>query len=303
MRYIEFNGDKISKLSMGTVQFGLDYGVANSIGKPTQKSVNEIVEYVYNNGGVNCLDTAQAYGNSEKVLGESITNKEDLFVISKLKSNLFEENLQINIDNSLKNLKIKKLYALLLHDSELLYRWGDKHTSLVRNLVATDKIEYFGVSIYNEEDFNLALKNENIKIIQIPFNIFDQRAVTKRWLKRSKEKNKLIFIRSIFLQGLFFMNLDALEGSLMEARKYLDKFNQVKNSLKLSTVELAMSYVDSVADGSILLFGCDTLEQAKENIELYNRLPKLDKETIITIENEFRDIEESITNPTLWKLK
>ena len=302
MRYIEFHGDKISKLSMGTVQFGLDYGVANSIGKPTQKSVNDIVEYVYNNG-VNCLDTAQAYGDSEKVLGESITNKENLFIISKLKSNLFEENLQINIDISLKNLKIKKLYALLLHDSELLYRWEDNHTSLVQNLISRNKIDYFGVSIYSDEDFNLALNNENIKIIQIPFNLFDQRAVHNNWLKLAKEKNKLIFIRSIFLQGLFFMDLDALEGNLIDARKYLEKLHQLKNSLNLSTVELAMSYVDNVADSSILLFGCDTLAQAKENIELYNRLPKLDKETIGTIEYEFQDIQESITNPTLWKLK
>ena len=302
MRYIEFHGDKISKLSMGTVQFGLDYGVANSIGKPTQKSVNDIVEYVYNNG-VNCLDTAQAYGDSEKVLGESITNKENLFIISKLKSNLFEENLQINIDISLKNLKIKKLYALLLHDSELLYRWEDNHTSLVQNLISRNKIDYFGVSIYSDEDFNLALNNENIKIIQIPFNLFDQRAVHNNWLKLAKEKNKLIFIRSIFLQGLFFMDLDALEGNLIDARKYLEKLHQLKNSLNLSTVELAMSYVDNVADSSILLFGCDTLAQAKENIELYNRLPKLDKETIGTIEYEFQDIKESITNPTLWKLK
>jgi len=302
LRYIEFHGDKISKLSMGTVQFGLDYGVANSIGKPTQKSVNDIVEYVYNNG-VNCLDTAQAYGDSEKVLGESITNKENLFIISKLKSNLFEENLQINIDISLKNLKIKKLYALLLHDSELLYRWEDNHTSLVQNLISRNKIDYFGVSIYSDEDFNLALNNENIKIIQIPFNLFDQRAVHNNWLKLAKEKNKLIFIRSIFLQGLFFMDLDALEGNLIDARKYLEKLHQLKNSLNLSTVELAMSYVDNVADSSILLFGCDTLAQAKENIELYNRLPKLDKETIGTIEYEFQDIQESITNPTLWKLK
>jgi len=302
LRYIEFHGDKISKLSMGTVQFGLDYGVANSIGKPTQKSVNDIVEYVYNNG-VNCLDTAQAYGDSEKVLGESITNKENLFIISKLKSNLFEENLQINIDSSLKNLKIKKLYALLLHDSELLYRWEDNHTSLVQKLISKNKIDYFGVSIYSDEDFNLALKNENIKIIQIPFNLFDQRAVHNNWLKLAKERNKLIFIRSIFLQGLFFMDLDALEGNLIDARKYLQKLHQLKNRLNLSTVELAMSYVDSVADSSILLFGCDTLAQAKENIELYNRLPKLNKETITTIEYEFQDIKESITNPTLWKLK
>ncbi|MDF1875753.1 aldo/keto reductase, partial [Sulfurimonas sp. SAG-AH-194-I05] len=68
MKHIIFNNDRLSKLSLGTVQFGLDYGISNNSGQPSQKDVDNIVQYVYDNN-INCFDTAQAYGNSESVLG------------------------------------------------------------------------------------------------------------------------------------------------------------------------------------------------------------------------------------------
>ena len=203
MKFIEYRGDKISKLSLGTVQFGLDYGIANSSGQPTQDSVNHIIEYLYNNK-VNCFDTAQAYGNSEEVLGKAIKNKSQLHVISKLKSDTFISNAIENVEESLQNLNISSLYALLLHDSELLYRWSDEYDQIIQELKNRDNIKYFGVSIYTNEDFELAINNKEIEFIQIPFNIFDQRAISQGWLEKAKKHDKLIFIRSIFLQGLFF---------------------------------------------------------------------------------------------------
>ena len=186
MKQIVYNNDKLSKLSLGTVQFGLDYGIANNSGQPTQNEVNEIVEYVYSNN-INCFDTAQAYGTSELVLGEAIKTKKDLFVISKLKSNLFINNLESNINKSLNNLNIDCLYGLLLHDSQLLYTWSKEYGLLVDNLIGENKIRYFGVSIYTNEDFELALNNDSISFIQIPFNIFDQRAISKKWFEKAEK--------------------------------------------------------------------------------------------------------------------
>ena len=301
MRFITYNKQKISKLSLGTVQFGLDYGIANSAGKPTQNRVNEIVNYIYENG-INCFDTAQAYGDSEEVLGKSLVDKPNVVIVSKLKSELFEDNLEKNISKTLENLKQKTVFGLLLHDSQLLYRWSQKHSSLVQQLVEDKKIDYFGVSIYSNEDFELAINNDDIQIIQIPFNLFDQRAVTEHWLERAKEANKLIFIRSIFLQGLFFMNKENLKGNLVKAKPYLEKLKELEQKLNLSTAELAMAYVESVAKESILLFGCDSLAQAKENIVSYEQLPRLKQESLNEIKELFSTMPEEITNPTLWSV-
>lgn len=301
MKFVIYNKQKISKLSLGTVQFGLDYGIANSEGKPTQNRVDEIVNYIYENG-LNCFDTAQAYGNAEEVLGKSLADKSDIVIVSKLKSELFEENLDKNISKTLDNLQQKTVFGLLLHDSELLYRWSQKHSSLVQQLVKDKKIDYFGVSIYSNEDFELAINNDNIQIIQIPFNLFDQRAVTQRWLERAKEANKLIFIRSIFLQGLFFMNKDELKGNLAKVKPYLERLKELEQKLNLSTAELAMAYVESVAKESVLLFGCDSLAQAKENILNYEQLAILKQESLDEIKELFSTIPKEITNPTLWRV-
>ena len=302
MKQIVYNNDKLSKLSLGTVQFGLDYGIANNNGQPTQNEVNEIVEYVYSNN-INCFDTAQAYGTSELVLGEAIKTKKDLFVVSKLKSNLFINNLESNVNKSLSNLNIDCLYGLLLHDSQLLHTWNKEYGLLVDNLIKKNKIRYFGVSIYTDEDFELALKNDSIKLIQIPFNLLDQRAITKKWLKKAKDKNKLIFIRSIYLQGLILMDEDNIPAHLDGAKKYLKNINDIANRLNITKNELALSFVDQIADSSILLFGCDNLDQAIENINNYNNLPLLEEETIKLLSKNVLNIEEYIYNPLKWNSK
>ena len=299
MKQIVFNNKKLSKLSLGTVQFGLDYGISNTKGQPNQEEVNDIIKYVCENG-INCFDTAQAYGNSEAVLGKAINNQNDIFIISKLKSEIFINEATSNVSKSLNHLSINCLYGLLLHDSELLYNWKNEYTLLVNNLIKENKIKYFGVSIYTNEDFELAVDNPSIKFIQIPFNIFDQRAISENWLEKAKQNNKLIFIRSVFLQGLFFMDVNKLPDNLCNAKKYLIKFNEYCYKLNISKSQLALNFVDTVAQDSILLFGCDNIEQAKENIESYNNLELLNTSIIEDIIKDFNNIDENIYNPTKW---
>jgi len=299
MKFIKYNDDKLSKLSLGTVQFGLDYGIANTQGQPSQKDVDNIIQYVYDND-INCFDTAQAYGNSEEVLGKSIHDKKDIFVISKLKSQLFKNDLLENINKSLTNLKINSLYGLLLHDSELLYHWEKEYIAIADSLIEKKIIKYFGVSIYTNEDFELAIENPSIKFIQIPFNIFDQRAISENWFKKAKENNKLIFIRSVFLQGLLLMDIDKVPENLEIAKKYLHMFESYCDRMKISKNELALSFVDTIAKESLILFGCDNLKQAHENIRSFNNLKELDKTIIENIINDFKDMDDKIYNPTKW---
>jgi len=299
MKYINYNNDKLSKLALGTVQFGLKYGIANLNGKPEQKDINNIIKYISKNK-INCFDTAQAYGSSEQALGKALVNNKNNFIISKLKSELFLDNLIDNLNNSLKNLKVDFLYGLLLHDAKLLYNWKDEYSFLVKNLILQNKIKYFGVSIYSNEEFELALNNKSITFIQIPFNIFDQRAITQKWFEKAKEKNKLIFIRSVFLQGLLLMDIKDIPNNLLLAKKYLLILDDYTKKLNISKNQLALNFVDTVANNSIILFGCDNLAQAKSNIQTYNNLKKLDNNTINDIQNDFKDIDESIYNPTMW---
>ena len=301
MKQIKFEGQKLSKLSFGTVQLGLDYGISNTEGKLTQNTADEIIQYLIDNG-INCFDTAVAYGNSEEVLGHTLNVQGDVNIISKVKSELFTTDVEETVRNSLKRLQTNKLFGLLLHDSKLLTDWNAQKTAMVSLLQEKGLIDYFGVSIYTSEEFDIAIRNPIIKIIQIPFNLFDQRAVNDEWFKKAKEANKLIFIRSIFLQGLFFMNSDQLTGNLEEASSYLEEMHTIRTNLSLTIAEFTMAYVDSVASDTVILFGCDTLEQARENVSSYNNLPTIDNELLETINKKFSNIPEYITNPGKWRV-
>lgn len=307
MNKINWNNYTISKLCLGTVQFGLDYGVANKSGKQSQENVNEILKYVELKG-INCLDTGSMYGNSEEKIGKFIRDKNSnsLKIISKIKSDFFdlehEDSLE-SIQKSLNYLSVNSLFALLLHNIEALETWDEKKTVLIKNLKKENKIKYFGISIYTNKEFDLALENVNIDIIQIPFNLLDQRAITNKWLLKAKEKNKLIFIRSVYLQGLLLMDVENIPLHLYNAKKYLNIINEVANKLNITKNELALSFVDQMAKESILLFGCDNLEQAIENIENYNNLVKIDEDTVKYLRNTFSNIDEYIYNPSKWNQK
>ena len=299
MRYINYNDIKISKLSLGTVQFGLDYGIANSQGKPSQNKVDEIINCVTSQG-LNCFDTAMAYGNSEEVLGKSLQDINNKLIISKITSELFEE-IGTKIKTSLNNLQVDNLFALLLHNADALYNWDEQNSTIANHLKSTQQINYFGVSIYTNEEFNLALENENINIIQIPFNLFDQRAISKQWLKKAKVKNKLIFIRSVYLQGLLLMDKKSLPKNLKIVEPYIDILDTYSKKLNLSRNELALSYVNTLAKDSIILFGCETLKQAKENLDIFSTIKELDIKTIDELNSLLKDISEYIYNPSKWE--
>jgi len=299
MKMINYNGDTLSKLSLGTVQFGLDYGIANTVGQPKINSVKEIVDFVLESG-INCFDTAAAYGSSEEILGKVMNKRKASYIISKLSSDNFLQNFEKKIDQSIQKLNVENLYAILLHDSNLLSNWDKKFNISIEKMINSKKIKYFGVSIYSNDDFNNALNNDSIAIIQIPFNIFDQRAIKFNWFQRAKEKNKLIFIRSVYLQGLLFMDEDSLPENLTSSGKYLNKFKSYCEELNLSSSTLALSFVNSIAKDSVILFGCDSLAQAKQNIDSFNELEDLTVNLVSEIHHSFKNVPENIYNPTKW---
>lgn len=307
MQLINWKNHTLSKLCLGTVQFGLDYGVANKTGEVSKKDVADILEFVLNSG-INTIDTGSMYGNSEEKIGNFIEKQDslDINIISKIKSNFFKLNKNEaikSIEKSLDFLFYSPLFALLLHDISALQNWDKNSSELIGTLKSKNYIKYFGISIYTNKEFEIALNNENIDVIQIPFNLFDQRAITFKWLDKAKEKNKLIFIRSVYLQGLLLMDKDSIPLHLDKAKEYITILDEFSQKLKMTKNELTLSFVNQVAKESIVLFGCDNLEQAKQNISNFNNLKKLDKNSLEYLKIKLRTVEESIYNPTKWNQK
>ena len=161
----------MSKIVLGTVQFGLQYGV-NSAGRPSQDAVKGILEEAAK-GGITTLDTSSAYGNSEEVLGECITLDENFKIVSKYPKG--ETPVGEMFHGSLKRLKVNQLYGYLLHHFEV-YKNNPAVWDEFVALKESGKVQKIGFSLYTPEELEFILNNGSpFDLIQVPFNIFDKK--------------------------------------------------------------------------------------------------------------------------------
>ncbi len=275
----------MSKLVLGTVQFGLQYGV-NSAGRPSEEAVKSILAEAAK-GGISTLDTSSAYGNSEEILGECITFDENFKIVSKYPKG--ETPVSENFNSSLNRLRVKKLYGYLLHHFEV-YKYNPKVWDEFVALKESGKVQKIGFSLYTPEELEFILNNKSpFDLIQVPFNIFDKKFLP--YMKQLHENGVEIHVRSTFLQGLFFKDRNALPEKLQPMKKYLLQLDEFSKKSGLSISEIALNYnlQNPYIDG--VLIGVDNVEQLQTNL-------KSVKDTPIDIEIEVKA--QELLNPVNW---
>ena len=290
------------KIALGTAQFGMDYGLSNTHGKTDKYEVSKILQYAYDYG-ISLIDTASSYGDSEKILGEVITNyycklvtKTPHFSDSYI-DNSHVVKLKESFHQSLFNLKQKDIYGLLLHScDDLLKPGGGLLLQEMENIKSNGLVKKIGVSLYNSEQVDIVLSKFNIDLVQLPINIFDQQLLIGGWLDKLKDFDVEIHARSVFLQGLLLMTNDLVPPYFFPIKKNLEAFYKSAKELSLSQLELALGYVMGVSEIDQVVVGVNTVEQLKEII----------KATQVQINPmEFSDIsinDPAFTNPSLWKV-
>lgn len=289
-----------SKLCLGTVQFGLKYGINNAIGRqPVKTEAFDLLKKAIDLG-ITTFDTASVYGNAEDLLGDFNIAKDSVKVISKLKPNIMDDivnNVIKEVERSLKRLKLALIDGYLLHDAKDFYRQEIvkglqicKEKSLVKNI---------GVSVYGVEDALNAVKSGLIDYIQIPYNVFDQRLNETDFFELADKNKVKVFARSAFLQGLLLMDIDKLPVHLIEAKPYLEKFNDITNNYGYSRSEAAFlfSYCNPSIDK--VVFGVETKQQLEFNLKIVSESDGF-KGCYDELYNRFNKIERKIIVPSLW---
>jgi len=261
------------KLGLGTVQFGLPYGISNKAGQTTSEEVGKILETAkaYK---IEVLDSASAYGNSENVLSQN--DLSSFKIISKYMPP--KNDLIVNqVDNSLKILGLKSLYAYLAHrPSEILKNPGQWEE--LQNFKEIGKIQKVGFSLNEPEELEQLLDKDFFPdLVQVPYNYFDRRFETV--IKKLKNKGCEIHTRSAFLQGLFFMDPQKLDVFFNEVKPLITSLQAEKplNGALLKFV-LEKSYIDKVIIGvenkRQLVQNLENLEKASSLPELENKISK-----------------------------
>jgi len=289
----------ISRLCLGTAQFGLEYGIANRRGIVPQKEVFEIFKFAQRIG-LKTLDTSIAYGDSERIIGEFIAETGIPFeIVSKIlvDSDRFDPNdIRLKLQGSLQRLKVKQLYGCLIHRFEDFL----KHDRLWGVLEASKKdglIGKIGFSLYRPEDLGLIWdRGISFDIVQVPFSVFDRRF--EKELKLLKDKGVEIHVRSIFLQGLVFLNPDQLPDKLSQASEPIQHLQRISEKYNLSISAVCLNYVLLNPFVDKVLIGVDGLGHLKDNVR---ELGALDKARGLKEElNNLAIADEEVLLPFKW---
>jgi len=277
------------KIALGTAQIGLNYGIHNKSGKPSEAEAFSILNTAYNNG-IEVLDTAYVYGNSEELIGQyTSSTKKNFKTCTKLPHIHDQKNVLYYFNESLKRLKKTKIDFYLLHN--IIQANNDIIINDIIQLKKEGLIEKIGVSIYDTKDIDIILEKGIFDCIQIPMNIFDRRILKSGHLEKLKNKNLEIFIRSIFLQGLFYLELDKIPEELSDTAKYQKALNDFSHEFNTSIQDLILGWFKYNGYGNYIIIGVETNTQLQNNLDSFNK--EVDNEII----NKFNQFVNTIEIP------
>ena len=283
----------MSKLALGTVQFGLDYGVTNQSGQVAIKEVGNILDLAKDNG-IDTLDTASCYGNSEQILGK--VGVDNYKVITKTIS--LENGISKVINGfyqSLNRLDQKQVEGLLIHNiKDIKDKQFDMLFSKLNELKQQGLIKKIGFSTSTPGQVDFLLENFDFDLIQVPFNVFDTRLIDGGQLSKLKNKKIEIHARSIFLQGIL-VNLGECNGYFSTWKKEFDEYREIVEKNESTLLEYAINYVLSVPEIDKALFGVSNIQQL---IEIFK---SIHSDNIINVK-AFSINNINLLNPSLWKV-
>lgn len=291
------------ELGVGTVQFGLDYGVSNASGKVAEAEVRDILALAEKNR-VLLLDTAAAYGDSETVLGRCLQRGHPFRVVTKtipLRSLSAADDPPIavreGVSRSLDRLAQDTVYGLLVHHaSDLLGPYGDVVWGILEQAKNNGQVTKIGSSVYEGVEIDALLDRYPLEIVQMPLNVFDQRLLTGGQLQRLKDRGVEVHARSVFLQGLLLMEPAAAPAWFEPVRQHLVTWRSALDSRGLSPARGALAFVRSLTEVDVVLTGVESAAQLAVNIENFAAAP-VDMDF-----NPFALNDERFVNPSCWRL-
>ncbi len=290
------------KIGVGTVQLGCDYGVSNQSGQTPLEEAQRILSIARKNG-IEVIDTAPAYGESESVLGQAFSTDDIFKIVTKTSvhqssaiTDADAAHLENTFRNSLRVMNRKSLYGLLVHHADnLLQDGGMKLWDTIESLKNRAYVSKIGVSVYNASQIDRILKQFPIDIIQLPVNVLDQRLVQSGHLAYLKEKGVEIHARSVFLQGLLLMDPASLPSYFTPFQETIVRYHRAIKDSGFSPLQAALAFVTNLSEVDSVICGVNTCDQLQD---ICNAMAC---EMIMDF-REFACDDEALLNPSRWSL-
>jgi len=284
------------RLSLGTAQFGLDYGVTNQDGKISLEDAGSIISYAYDSG-IDSLDTAFLYGSSQKVLG--IIGIDQWNVYTKLPE-LPHEALNCTkwvidmVYEALSVMRVDRLKGVYLHRPNVLCGpHGEDIYKALNYLLEKKVIEGVGISIYSPAELDEMIHLFPINLVQAPFNPIDDRMITSGWINKLKEMNIELHARSIFLQGLLLAGKESIPNQFVRWNPLFRKWHEWLAEKNLSPLEACLRYALGYSQIDKVVIGVNNLSHIKEILSAVD-------DGFLEISGELRCQDLDLINPSHW---
>lgn len=265
------------KLALGTVQFGLPYGVANTSGQPSEAEIRVILERAAA-AGVEVLDTASLYGDSEAILGRCQPAGHDFHIVTKtpkftgMGAVAAVAALNAAFVKSCARLRVSGVYGLMAHDAnDLLGAQGGALWQAMSALRAEGRVSRIGASVYNGMQVEALLERYPLDLVQLPLSLLDQRLLHDGQLERLHARGVEIHARSIFLQGALLMSPAMLPTYLVGLRPQICEIVTRSNRLGINPLQAALRFVTALPQVSAVVCGVDSLAHFDELTAVLNQ--------------------------------
>ncbi len=306
MKVTEKNGYKISELTLGTVQLGIPYGINNTSGMPSYDEAAKILQAALDSG-ITAFDTAKNYGESEAVLGRFFReNPVEKTLITKVE--FYDDNpadlkdlLFAKVRDSAQVLGVSKIPVVMLHSQRYLTTYGDKLTNAMKELKAEGLVDRLGIS-FSDKALLTELTDPNVyDCVQIPLNMFDSEEIRNGKIEELTRAGVSVFVRSVYLKGLFFMDTNRLPEKIKSAKPALDALKSLAEEQNMNMATLAMSFVKGTEGVESLVVGCETAEQLTDTVDLYvNKSKALSPAVTNRILEIAESVEPIVSRPWEW---
>jgi aryl-alcohol dehydrogenase-like predicted oxidoreductase len=293
------------RLALGTAQLGQRYGIANRGGEPDEATADAVLRSALS-CGVRYLDTAQAYGRSEEIVGDYMCRNPDaaamgLRLVTKLlaPAAIGTAELEASLQGSWERLGRTPIWGMLLHRETMLDQWEGRLGDTLRRWRDQGRIMHLGVSVYTPEGMRKAIETPGLEVIQAPASACDRRMYRAGLLARAQTAGKRLFVRSVFLQGLMLLRPDEAARRLPTAVPLLTRLDAFCIERGIDRRRFAIGYVRHCAPNALLVIGSETPAQVADNCRLISEAPP-DPQLYEEWDAVWSSDDELLVNPSSW---
>ncbi len=294
-----------TSISLGTVQWGMPYGIANKTGQPGMEEILKILS-VASSFGINTLDTARSYGSSESIIGSATRQQNfDFRVITKLSPDIYSQNMsndeiQLNakhsINESMNELKVDTLDTVLIHRGSHRNVRNGVIWKLLRSLKESGLISKIGVSAVNPTEALEALGDSSIDVMQVPSSLMDRRLVSRNFFEDAASRGIEVHLRSVFLQGVAHLDVSEIPKTLGALTPEILKITNAAKQLEVEPIDLWINHALGLKVSKIIL-GVDNENQLITNIK---RIGNLIEKPLSYDCAELSELPDQFLDPSLW---